>query len=288
MFDQEDNMSDSDGDTNDLSDVEENGAANSGSESPSSRISSEDEAESTSSTGEKAGSDTPDSELIAFNAKLAQALGTRPAEQDLNSDESSASDQDMNDEQMEAIDGHLEEVFRQRKKVASKKTERKEARVMIVNFKCRVLELLDIYVKERCADTLALSLLLPVLTLIRKSRNKAIMDRASAVIRQYAKHCRGSRLAKADDPHEVFAILKGIHREAGMEGSKAHCTACGIASLLVVRILINQDGEQLGLVSELYENTRKKILSSPDLKVKEAFFVPWQGWYESAKKYSKS
>ena len=288
MFDQEHDTSDSDGDDADFSDAEENGFTNSGTRSSSSRTTSEDEAESGGSADEKAGSDSADLELIAFNAKLAQALGTRPGEQDLDSDESSASDQDMNDEQMEAIDGHLEEVFRQRKEVTFKKSEMKDARVRIINFKCRVLELLEIYVKERHGESLALSLLLPVLQLIRRTRNKAIMDRASVVIRQYAKHCRNSGLAKVDNLQEVFAILKGIHKEAEMEGSRAHSTACGIASLLAVRILVNQDGEQLRRVIDLYDDTHKEILSSPDSKVKEAFFVPWQGWYESAKKGSKS
>ena len=283
MFEEEDEASDADQDTTDVSDVEENDITDTEAGISTTESESEDAAAHDSLSDDQQSPDDPDSELVAFNAKLAQALGTRPGQQDLDSDESSSSDEDMNDDQMEAMDVHLEEVFRQRKKLATKKTEKKDARERIINFKCRVLELLEIYVKEQHSKSQSLSLLLPILKLIRKTRSTAVSDRACNVIRQYAKDCRGSRLPKLDDIQEAFSILEQVHLEVENEGPNAHAGACSLASLLLVRIIINHDRAHLHLVTILYDSTRDKTSSTRGHKAKASFFVPWQDYYDLAR-----
>ncbi|KAK4692559.1 DNA polymerase phi, partial [Lecanoromycetidae sp. Uapishka_2] len=132
IFDQDEEMEDA----SLASDVEEVDTADAGSTSSSAKSSSEDNgADHTSDSADD--SDGPDEELTAFDAKLAQALGTRPGNADLNAEDTSSSDEDMDDEEMEALDEHLENVFKERKKATSKKTEKKDAKATVVNFKCR-------------------------------------------------------------------------------------------------------------------------------------------------------
>ena len=240
-------------------------------------------------SSEAGGDDPSDDELAAFDAKLAQALGTRPGQDDLGADDDSSSDEDMNDEEMEAVDKHLEKVFRERKKLTSKRTEKKEAKETVVNFKCRVLELLEIYVKQQSANALGLSLLLPILTTIRTTRSPQVSRLACDLVREYYKVCKGHDLPQAEDADATFDLLQQIHTEAGKESSNAHASACSQASLLLVRVIVAQDRESLRRVIRAYADTQEKTLFISNYKVKTAFFTDWLNWCSTAKQWlSKS
>lgn len=229
-------------------------------------------------------SDGPDEELAAFDAKLAQALGTRPGNADRGAESSSSSDEDMDDKEMEALDEHLEKVFQERKKITSKKTEKKDAKETIVNFKCRVLELLEIYVKQQHGNTLALTLLLPILTITRKTQSPLVSTKACNLMREYARGCKGDGLPSIEDADAVFDLLEAVHTEATNEGSNAHATACSQASLLLVRVLVAHNRECLRRVVKIYAGTQEKTLFASSCKVRTSFFTDWQNWCAQARK----
>ncbi|KAL6714597.1 DNA-directed DNA polymerase [Lecanora helva] len=224
-----------------------------------------------------------DDELAAFDAKIAQALGTRPCNDIMKEGDSTSSDEDMNDEQMEALDEQLAKVFRERKKLTSKKTEEKEAKETVVNFKSKVLDLLETYVKQQHTSILALSLLLPILTLIRTTTSPQISGKACNLLRGYSKLCKGDGVPKIKDAETMYELLEQIHIEAGKEASNAHTSACSQASLLVIKVLVNYDRESLRRVIKIYGSTREKFLFDPDCKVKTAFFTEWSNWCTSAR-----
>ena len=56
-----------------------------------------------------------------FDKKLAEALGTAGM------DDSDDDGSDMDDDQMMALEPHLESIFKERKKASSKKSKRKDA-----------------------------------------------------------------------------------------------------------------------------------------------------------------
>ncbi len=229
-------------------------------------------------------SESPDDELAAFTAKLEKAVRTRPRTQGSDAEENSSSDEDMDDEQMEALDHHLEKVFRERKKLTSKKNEKKDAKENIINFKCRVLELLEIYLKQQHADTLALSLLLPILTVVRSTSSPLVSSKACNLMREYARLCKGEGLPDATDIESVFERLERVHDEAGKEASNAHGNACSQASLLLVRVLVAQDRELLRRVVKVYSSTQERTLFDSTCKVKTHFFTDWLNWCASARK----
>ncbi len=229
-------------------------------------------------------SESLDDELAAFDAKLAEASGIRRSNQDTDAEDSSTSDEDMDDEQMEALDKHLEKVFQERKKLTSKKTEKKDARETIVNFKCRVLELLEIYVKQQHANLLTLTLLLPLLAVIRTTTSPLVSTKACNLMRECSLRCKGNGLPTVTDIESMFERLSSVHIEAGKGASNAHGSACSQASLLLVRALVSQDREYLRRVVKVYASTQEKILFDSNCKVKTSFFTDWLNWCTSARK----
>ncbi|CAF9926083.1 MAG: DNA-directed DNA polymerase [Alectoria fallacina] len=276
MFDQEDE----DGDAGSASDVEEVNAAGVGSTSPS----ADGESDEGSSNTDAADSDENGGELAALNAKLAQIVGTRPGKEDLDAEDNSSSDEEMTDEQMFELNGSLENIFREQKKATSKKTEKKDAKENITNFKCRVLDLLEIYVKQEHGNSLGLSLSLPILTVIRTTTSPLVSRKACDVMREYARLCKGDGVPEVDDAEPVVGLLETVHIEAMKEGSNAHASACSQASLLLVRVLVAHDRECLRRVVKIYGASQESALFNSSCKVKTSFFTDWLNWCTSARK----
>lgn len=213
------------------------------------------------------------------------ALGTRPATDDLNAnDEDESSDEDMNDEQMEALDEHLEKVFRERKNVTSNKSQKKDSKEAIVNFKCRVLELLDIYIKQEHKNLLPLQLLVPLLNVIRSTKTALVSSKACDLLGTYFKLCKPNSVPKISDTESVFEVLHTVHQQAAKGGSNAYSSACSKASLLLVKILVAQDREHLRLIESIYSKTHESFMLDPKSNIKPSFFSEWLNWSVTARK----
>lgn len=223
-----------------------------------------------------------DAELVAFDAKLAQALGTRSTEnvRAANGDDE-FTDEDMNDEQMEALDEQLEKVFQERKKAISRKSQKKEAKETIVNFKCRVLELLEIFIKHQHTTILALDLLVPILTAIHSTTSTLVSTKAYGLIKTYTKVCKGENLPNAKDTDPIFNLLETVHDQATRDGSNAYTSSCSQASLLLVKVLVAQDRENLRRVLLIYGKTQERALLDAQCRVKISFFSDWLNWCSS-------
>ncbi|KAJ9302503.1 hypothetical protein DTO217A2_7309 [Paecilomyces variotii] len=284
MFEQQDDdedeeMLDADDDEEEDSDVEVVDAKDEDS-------SDEDGEEEESGSEASADEGEDDEELALFDAKLAEALGTHRADQDLNED-SEGSDADMNDEEMEALDDQIVKVFRARNKAASKKKDKKDAKENMVNFKNRVLDLLEIYVKKCHSSILALDLLLPLLKLSRKSTVKQISGKANAVLREYTKLCKGSAIPAIESTEAVWELLKDVHKEASYSGPPAHASSCSQASLLLAKVLVAHDKGAISGVVDVYASTRKEQLLSKKCHVQPSFFTEWNNWCVSMSKQLK-
>ncbi|KAL4911089.1 hypothetical protein BDW74DRAFT_164726 [Aspergillus multicolor] len=293
MFDQQDDEEgaeeDEDDEDEDMMDVDEM-------DSDVEVVEPEDDDDNASSPSdeEAEGDDENDedaAEIAAFEAKLAEALGTHRADQDLKAEESE-SDEDMNDDEMEEIDTALVKVFRARRDALSKKNDKKDAKETMVNFKNRVLDLLEIYVKNKqChSSLLALDLILPLLRLTRRSSVKQISNKANSVLREYTKLCKGASLPalESDDVEAVWELLKAIHAEAMHSGPPAHASGCSQASLLVVKVLTAHNKDAVNGVVDVYAETRKAQLLSSKCHVQPSFFTDWNNWCVSAGRAMKN
>lgn len=237
-------------------------------------------------------------ELAAFDAKLAEALGTHHP-----GDDDDSSDADMNDDEMEAVDEMLVKVFKARQQATTKKKDKQDAKETMTNFKNRVLDLLEIYVKKCHTSVLALDLILPLLKLTRKSTVKQISQRANEVLREYTRLCKGNAIPSltpngtdSDEEEEeeedtiepVWDLLRAVHKEAMISGPAAHSSSASQTSIFLVKVLVAQDKQNISQIVDIYAETRKAQMLSNKCHVQPGFFTDWNNWCVNAGKSMKN
>jgi len=294
LFDQdidgvEDGMSDNDleiaSDVEMIQDVSAGSAENSDLVSEDEQNSSADSETSDQESEEDSDEEKIDEELAKFDAMLADTLKTsQPSGNAALSDGSS--DEEMDDEQMMALEPHLTKIFQERKKTTSKKREKKDARENVINFKNRVLDLLLIYVKKQHANALALQLILPLLRLVRISTSKQIAEKSFSLLKEYFDACRGKELP-VPDGGEIWEILDEIHAEAKLDASKLHGYACSRSSLFVVKVLVALDENNYGRAVDVYSESQKQWYLDTKSKTQPALFTEWINWSINTRKQKK-
>jgi DNA polymerase phi len=209
--------------------------------------------------------------LEAIDLALGKILNSHRLDKDKEAADSD-SDADMTDSEMLAMDEALANVFKQRvKSKPSQKKERKAAKESVINFKRRVLDLLLIFVKNEASRPLALSLLLPLLRLMRATTVKSLSDRALETIREYQRRLRRARAAAAGGEEEVegkkkkakapetvdaeatLQLLKDIHAEAASVEANDVAKAAASASLIAASTLYMADAASRPAVEAEFE-----------------------------------
>jgi DNA polymerase phi len=183
---------------------------------------------------------------------------------------------------MMALDSKLVEIFSQRKKQPNKKQEQKDAKETIVNFKSRVLDLLEIYVKKQATNPLAFGLIMPLLQLVRSTKTKQLGEKAHTIILSFAK---ASKSAKKEgtaeiDVSEQIMLLKNIHAEAAKDLSHMFAKSSSTASLLVASNLYRADKGTVKKVATVYRDSEIAWVSG-EVKMQAAFFMDWVNWCQS-------
>lgn len=238
---------------------------------------SDDEEEEEDS--EEEDEDEDDEEAQRLDDALAKALGTNRLDATA-AEEASDSDADMTDSEMMALDAKLVEIFSQRKKVPNKKQEQKDAKETMVNFKSRVLDLLEIYVKKQARNPLAFQLLTPLLDLIRTTKTKALGEKAHNIILSFSKAAKKTTGVDAVDTAGQLQLLKNIHVEASKDPSNIYAKAASSASLLVASSLYRADKSNLEGIAKAYMETQVKWVAG-DVRMQTVFFDQWVNWCQS-------
>jgi DNA polymerase phi len=225
--------------------------------------------------------DEDDEDAKMLDEALAKALGTHRLDQE--GAEESDSDADMTDSEMMALDSKLVEIFSQRKKVPNKKQEQKDAKETIVNFKSRVLDLLEIYVKKQSANPLAFDLLFPLLQLIRTTKTKQLAEKSYNIILAFAKASKTAKKME-DIPSisisEQTKLMKAIHVEASKDPSHMFAKAASTASLLVASSMYRADKGSVKKIATVYRDSQVAWLEG-EVKMQAAFFTEWVNWCQS-------
>jgi len=220
-----------------------------------------------------------DEEAKKLDDALAKALGTRRLDQE--DEEDSDSDADMTDSEMMALDSKLVEIFSQRKKVPNKKQEQKDAKENMINFKNRVLDLLEIYVKKQAANPLALELLLPLLELMRTTKTKQLSEKSQNVIAAFAKAAKGTKKAEsAVDIGTLEELMKTIHIEAAKDPSHSLARAASTASLMIASRILRQSKDNVEKISAIYGKSYGAWVKG-EIKMQPSFFHEWINWGQS-------
>lgn len=233
-------------------------------------------------------------ELAKFEAALAETLGTSRADApkakggESTQDSDSDSDSDMDDEQMMALEPQLEKIFAEGKKKANAKQEKLKAKETMVNFKKRVLDLLQMYVKQQHAAASTLAVVTPLLRLVRTSSSKQVAEKSFKVVKQYFDLSRGSKRAvrvAGSETGRAWETLSAVHAEALREGSKMHSRACSRASLFVARLLVGAEARSYEGVVERYAQTQKRWFGSGGRAPGASFFTEWISWSAETRKH---
>jgi DNA polymerase phi len=269
-----DGADDSDEDLEDASDVEMvNGEINGVGKASDSDGSDDDDDEETANND-------MDEEQAAFDLKLAVALGTTGMDDASDSDGSS-----MDDDAMMALDGHLTTIFRERAKTSNRKQENKSAKETIQNFKNRVLDLLEIYVKTQYANFTAVNLILPLTQLTRTTTSAPTAKKAFGVLGMYFDACKKHRSipASSDDDDNsdddvLFALVEALIADARLGGSKIHAAACSRSLQFLAKLLVARNPEHWTRIAGLYVLLQAEWRADPKTKIHSSVLNEWHSW----------
>ena len=222
----------------------------------------------------------------ALEAKLAELLGTRRLDSSTVPEDEEESDEDMNDEQMEALTPHIEKTFRERGKAWSKKKERQDAKEAIVLLKCRVLELLEIYIKQQPLDSKALGIIKPLLLLMQSTTSKQARGGASNIIREAARRYKLSSETQSQDEtvgRLARTLLPEIHELALRQGPNVYSISCSSASILFVKVMLGNGGGSIRDVLDQYSRTCERALKESGCKYRPSFHLDLHNWLQAAR-----
>jgi DNA polymerase phi len=229
---------------------------------------------------------------------IGSILGSHRLDKDADA-ESSSDEGDMSDSQMFALEDKLAEVFKQRAKARpDSKRQKKDAKQSVVNFKHRILDFLDIYVKNEVLSPLGFSLLIPLLNLMRTTSTKTLASRACEIILNYQKGLKKARSGSSNkdtaaataatteaaapvyDANELLSVLVEVHEEAGKDNGHAYAKAASAASLIVASAMFASDKELVKRAAAVYAKTQSDWVLG-EAKLQNSFFADWNNWCQN-------
>ncbi|KHN99981.1 DNA polymerase V family protein [Metarhizium album ARSEF 1941] len=206
---------------------------------------------------------------------------------------SSSSEGDMSDSQMFALDEHLSAAIAPRIKSSQSeaKKAKKDAKQSVINFKHRILDLLDIYVKNEALNALTYTLLIPLLNLMRTTSAKPLSVRACEIVLAYQRGLRKARASKeaGDDApgDDLLPLLVQVHEVAGKDNSHAYAKAASAASLIVASSIFASDRSRIRDVAGVYARTQSDWVLG-HVTMQSSFFADWNNWCQNHASQSRA
>lgn len=232
------------------------------------------------------------------NKALAEALGINGKEED-NYDSDGDDEESMDDEQMMALDGQLATIFKERQKALTEhgtSATRKrslEAKINMVNFKSRIIDLIEIYVKTQPNSPLILLTVLPLLNILKSSNDKALTDRTHNLLK--AKICKLKSISLKTDNNRSHSVtsevlvqhIVSIHTLARRSPRQILSQACNQASVFLAKVLIIHDASYIEHVVNIYSQSMIEWLSRPSSKTQAALFFEFVNWANAVRSQLK-
>ncbi|KAJ1815007.1 DNA-directed DNA polymerase, partial [Coemansia sp. RSA 2598] len=212
----------------------------------------------------------PSSEAVdeELRRKIQEALGSAG---DVDEHEVSASgeEEDFDDEQMKVFDDKLAEIFQQKKQM---KQDIRDLKISFVNFKLRVLDLVDVFLTRQPESPLVLRLLPVLLDLIRSttkdSRNKPIHDRAFSIAT-----ARRSKLPTGFETKDGLDLLTNIHERARRALDKPTLTMISSVAIYMARAVVENDPSCESTIYDLYRASLSDFMTRKASQMIAEFFT---------------
>ncbi|MEQ2250507.1 hypothetical protein ILYODFUR_001607 [Ilyodon furcidens] len=180
-----------------------------------------------------------------FRLELMKVLQQQNA---LATEEDASSDEDLDDEAMMKLDKSLSALFsEQKKKVQAKKDEKtklQKERVLVRDFKIKVLDLVEVFVARQAGSPLILGLVEPLLNIIDRGMSSGsdqqeqdFLRRAADIFRNHL--CRSKVYCRTagDRQGELHDLLDKLMSKAQKLSDSSVCLYYFSASLYVVKVL---------------------------------------------------
>jgi len=212
--------------------------------------------------------DDVDEEL---DAALSAALGT--AKERSNGIEESSDEELMDDDEMMALDDNLATIFRERLK-PSRSKQVKETKQQISTFKCKVIDLLEILVKQH--TSLSLEMILPLLQVLRITKDDSVHSKTLNLLRLLSKT---KELPDTED--NLMELLRQIHADAAKARNKDGNIHSHI-SIYIARIARKQGKEEE--VIGVYAETMRTWIKNGKSMVRAGLFADWLNWCQSIRR----
>lgn len=224
------------GDEEDMEDEEgnEKETVNSTKDDTDSDVEEDDEEGSSSDEEQDASGDVDE----AFRAELQAALG--PAVVDVNK-EGNSSDEDLDDEAMMQLDDALAAVFKTQLQAKKEKNKKIDATKIVLHFKLRVLDIIEIFIKKQASNPLVLELIEPLLDAAWSSLNsknfRPLGEKAQGLFTN--KLCTLKELppVSALDPGYIHDKIDHLVEKAMSAPSSSIVTLVSLGFLYLIRVL---------------------------------------------------
>jgi len=200
----------------------------------------------------------------AFRAEVQAALG--PAMVDMEKEESSSED-DLDDEAMMKLDDALAAVF----KAKNNKNKKKDGMKIVLHFKLRVLDIIEIFIKKQASNPLVLELIDPLLDVAWSSLNSkdfhTLGERAQGLFQN--KLCSPKELPPTSsiNAKDVHKKIEHLIQKCMTAPSIVIVTLVTRGCLYLVRVLRGSQAQQLtgkgkGKVQEDDKTTKVSLLNA--------------------------
>jgi len=206
-----------------------------------------------------------------LTAALSAALGT--TKELPNGDDDSSDESLMDDDEMMAIDENLANIFRQRLK-PNRAKEAKDTKQQISTFKCKVIDLLDILVRNH--SPFCLEMILPLLQVLRITKSDAVHSKTITLLR---------KLSKAKELPEPTGDLMGLLRKIHEDAAKAKNKDGNVHSQLSIYIarIARKRGQEEDVIG-VYAETMRKWIKNGKSMVRAGLFADWVNWCQSIRR----
>ncbi|RVE64282.1 hypothetical protein OJAV_G00144220 [Oryzias javanicus] len=180
-----------------------------------------------------------------FRSELMKVLQQQNA---LATEEDASSDEDLDDEAMMKLDKSLSALFsEQKKKIQAKKDEKtklQKEKSLMLDFKIKVLDLVEVFVNRQASNPLVLSLVEPLLNVIDREMNSSSDQQSQDFLRKAAdifknQLCRSKSYCRTagDQQGELHDLLEKLMSKCQKLSDSSLCLYYFSACLYLVKLL---------------------------------------------------
>ena len=257
---------------------------------------SENDSEDSDEDGEEESGDESDGTADIDQEQLLKALGshlldTNGEKAGNGEDDESDSEEepDMSDSEMMAMNDTLVAAFDHISgKGANEANEAKKATAGVVQFKNRILDLVEAYLQQQPRNTKVIFAQFPYLVrLASQTKSSDIRARVVDILSRYRKRFlkdrkqwleEGKRKKQVSD---YVSTLEDVHKEVGHRDSQMFAKAASAACLTIAAAVVAADKKKIGQLNKMHEKLEAELMTEKRKKVHKSFFETWKAYQQS-------